>query len=249
MHSRFDIIKILLQLLLWRKPMDKGRTQQIIDKMHRMVDNAQTVPLGNKVMLSRDEVNIMLTELEVIMDTELKKYRELTDKQARIINAAKQEAEDIIEEAEKTAHRLRKNYRNTVLPDLEYQSLEKDKKQALHNANDIYAASVIYTDEMLMEVNDVILHARETIQQEYETTLRSLDAKIETIQKNKGELMEDLDSLKEEERYQKILQISEVIAGELYAQRKKENEERRAEGIQLELNLVQEEIQKKNEIQ
>lgn len=202
--------------------MEKGRTQQIIDMMSDMIDNGQTMPLSpGKVMIPRDDMSRLLRELTVIMETELRAYRDVTDKKGKIITAARKEAEDIIYEAEHTASRMRvSKSRNGVSP-VRLEKLDPEDRKALNNANEIYAASIIYTDEMLTEVNKLVEGTYASVKSQYNHMIEDLEEKLETIKNNKKCLMDDLSEMKKEDRYEQILEISQILSNELYIERMK----------------------------
>lgn len=213
--------------------MENGRTEQIIDKLVDMIENGQSVPLSTgKVMVNRDEAVLMLRELENIVKGELKIYREVNDRKGKIINEAKQEAEDIIYEAEKTASRIRVTKRMPAMSmPFRMDELTKDEQNALRTANDIYAASVIYTDEMLTEVNDVIAQAYDLIHAQYARMVESLEEKARLVAENKAELMNSLKELSKEDRYAQILELGQLLSNELYNERQKIREAANAEEI------------------
>ncbi len=203
--------------------MNKGRTEQIINKLIDMVENGQSVPLSTgKVMINKEETILMLRELSNIVAGELKIYREFNDRKGKIINDAKKEAEDIIYEAEQTASRIRVTKRMSgVGSGFKIESLDKEEKQALRTATDIYAASLIYTDEMLTEVNDVVAQAYDLINNQYAKMVQTLEEKAKIIADNKAELMSSLKELRDEDRYAQILELSQLLSYELYNERMK----------------------------
>ena len=203
--------------------MDKGRTEQIIEKLIDSVENGQSVPFGaGKVAVNKDETIMMLRELESIVNGELKIYREFNDRKGKIINDAKKEAEEIIYEAEQTASRIRVTKRmSTIGTAFKAESLDKEEKQALRTAHDIYAASLIYTDEMLTEVNDVVAQAYDLVANQYGIMINTLQEKAELIAKNKAELMGSLKELSKEDRYTQILELGQLLSHELYNERMK----------------------------
>ncbi|MBE5954561.1 MAG: hypothetical protein E7257_10505 [Lachnospiraceae bacterium] len=203
--------------------MDKGRTEQIIEKLIDSIENGQSVPFGaGKVAVNRDETIMMLRELESIVNGELKMYREFNDRKGKIINDAKKEAEEIIYEAEQTASRIRVTKRmSTIGTAFKAESLDKEEKQALRTAHDIYAASLIYTDEMLTEVNDVVAQAYDLVANQYGIMINTLQEKAELIAKNKAELMGSLKELSKEDRYTQILELGQLLSYELYNERMK----------------------------
>ena len=203
--------------------MDKGRTEQIIEKLIDSVENGQSVPFGaGKVAVNKDETIMMLRELESIVNGELKIYREFNDRKGKIINDAKKEAEEIIYEAEQTASRIRVTKRmSTIGTAFKAESLDREEKQALRTAHDIYAASLIYTDEMLTEVNDVVAQAYDLVANQYGIMINTLQEKAELIAKNKAELMGSLKELSKEDRYTQILELGQLLSHELYYERMK----------------------------
>ena len=109
--------------------------------------------------------------------------------------------------------------------DRKVKSLGKQDRQALRTANEIYAASIIYTNEMLMEINETVNQAYNMISMESDRVLDSLRKKSEIIENNKKELMEGLMDMKKQERYADILEISQLLANELYYEKNKAKDE------------------------
>ena len=157
--------------------MEKERTEQIIDKLIDMIENGQSMPLATgKVVVNKDEAISLLAELDNIVKGEQKIYREVNDRRGKIITDAKKEAEEIIYEAEQTASRIRVTKRMTSKGSrVSINALNEDEKEALRTAGDIYAASLIYTDEMLTEVNDVVAQAYELINNQYGRMIQTLE--------------------------------------------------------------------------
>lgn len=219
--------------------MKNGRTEQIIERLIDMVENGQSMPLSTgKVVVNKDEAILMIKELESIVKGELKIYREITDRKGKIITDAKKEAEDIIYEAEQTASRIRVTKRiSSVGSAFRAESLNGDEKNALRTAGDIYAASLVYTDEMLTEVNDVIAQAYDLINNQYGRMIDTLQEKAKIISDNKAELMSSLKELSKEERYAQILELGNLLSYELYNERAKAREMAKNGGYQMELKF------------
>ncbi|MDD6328554.1 MAG: hypothetical protein Q4D54_06585 [Eubacteriales bacterium] len=203
--------------------MEQGRTEQILERLTDMIENGQSVPLSTgKVMVNKEEAVLMLKELSSIMESELRMYREVTDRRGKIITDARKEAEEIIMEAEQSASRIRVTKRiSSVEAAYQTEKLAADEKEALKTAGDIYAASLIYTDEMLTEANDVIANAYDIMQSQYERIFETLKEKTKLIEENKAELMNSLHELSKEDRYAQILELGQLLSNELYAERMK----------------------------
>lgn len=202
--------------------MERSRTKEILDRLQTILNNASPVPLASgKVMVYKDEVQSLLSELTAQMDMELKTYHEVNDRRGKIINEAKKEAEKIIYEAEHSASRMRVTKRATKVAPLNYDTLNEEEVSALGNANEIYGASLIYTDEMLSEVTNIIADAYHNIRSDYDIILQVLEEKMNIISENRAELMNGLQEMETEDRSQQILEIGQLLSTELYNSRMK----------------------------
>ena len=76
---------------------------------------------------------------------------------------------------------------------------------ASKNAEEIYAASLIYTDDALNELRDTMNKTRKNIVKEYEAMFAKLDSQIELIGKNKDELHMQLADLSSGNEYLNII--------------------------------------------
>ncbi|MDE5779657.1 MAG: hypothetical protein K2I10_14365, partial [Lachnospiraceae bacterium] len=232
---------------------EKSRTKEIIERLQGLIETASPVPFAaGKVSIYKDEIQTLLTELASQMDIELKTYHEVNDRRGKIINEAKKEAEKIIFQAEHSASRMRVSKRATNVAPLNYDLLDEEEVKSLGNANEIYAASLIYTDEMLSEVTDVISDAYKNICSDYEIMLQVLEEKLQMINSNKEELMNGLQEMEKEDRSQQILEIGQLLSNELYNERMKHKvstEEYDDGSIQLALDFQkkQEELTKQAE--
>lgn len=221
----------------------KGRAELLLEGLKTRIKDApsQTMHQENAV-LDREELLRLVDNIAEVVKNELNTYREVNDKRARIIKEAKEEAEEILYQAERTASRIRVTKRkDTEPPSFRASDLEKDEKDSLRMASDIYAASLIYTDEMLTEVDHLVEDSYEKIEQEYARMRSTLRQKIEDIAENKAELMSNLNGLKANDRYAQILELSELLSVELYNERQKAMAREREERAQMRFILNEDE--------
>lgn len=227
---------------------EKSRTKEIIDRLQGIINSASAVPLApGKISVYKDEVQSLLTELADQMDNELKTYHEVNDRRGKIISEAKKEAEKIIYQAERSASRMRVSRHTTDVEPLDYDTLNEEELSALKNADEIYGASLIYTDEMLTEVTEMISEAYNNIRSDYEIILQVLEEKLDTINNNRAELMDGLQEMDTADRGQQILEIGQLLSNELHMSRmraKLEGDEYADGSVQMTLDLhtEQEEI-------
>lgn len=227
---------------------EKSRTKEIIDRLQGIINNASAVPLApGKISVFKDEVQALLTELATQMEIELKTYHEVNDRKGKIISEAKKEAEKIIYQAEHSASRMRVSRHTTDVPPLDYNTLNDEERSALGNANEIYGASLIYTDEMLTEVTELISDAYHNIRSDYEIILQVLEEKLDIINNNRAELMDGLQEMDTEDRSQQILEIGQLLSSELHMSRMKarmNSDEYEDGSVQLSLDLQEEREEK-----
>ena len=187
---------------------EKSRAKEIIDRLQGIIKNASQVPLAaGKVSVYKDEVQSLLDELAMQMDAELKTYHEVNDRRGKIINEAKKEAEQIIYKGEHTASRIRVTKSSTNVAALDHTRFSEEEISSLTEANEIYAASLIYTDEMLTEVTKLIEDAYHNIRSDYEVVMQVFEDKMHTLIQNKNELMTGLQEIDEKENSQKKIEI------------------------------------------
>ena len=227
---------------------DRSRTKEIIERLQMIIDTAPSVPLATgKISIYKDEVQTLLSELSTQMEMEIKTYHEVNDRKGKIISEAKKEAERIIFEAEHSASRMRVTKRTTGVAPVDYSMLNEEERGALGNANEIYAASLIYTDEMLTEVTDMISDAYHNIRSDYEIILQVLEEKLNVINNNRAELMEGLQEMDPDDRNQQMLEIGQLLSSELYNARMKARinpDEYQDGSVQLSLDFQEEQEEK-----
>ncbi len=212
--------------------MEDGKAKRLLDRLENMVNEGQTASFSNeKVTVNKSDVLEIIEDLRKTIDIELKHYHEVTDKRGKIIKDAKKDAEEIIVDAEQSASRIRMSKPNPIALQREVRNLPKQDKMALRTANEIYASAIIYTNEMLMEINETVRNAYNMISTETDRVLDSLRQKSEVIEKDKNELMEGLMDMKKQERYADILDISQLLANELYYEKNKIKEAEKREPV------------------
>lgn len=220
---------------------EKSRTKEIIDRLQAIMDAASPVPLASgKVMIYKDEVQSLLTELTTQINMEIKTYHEVNDKRGKILNEAKREAEKIIYQAEHSASRMRVNRRTTNVDPVNFEMMEQEELDALDSANEIYGASLIYTDEMLTEVSNLIKDTVDNLKNDYDIILQVMEEKLNTLAANRQELMAGLSEMDGKDRSQQIMEIGQLLSAELYNARmnKRSNPEVYDDGsVQLSFDL------------
>ncbi len=211
----------------------------LLEELREKIENASTTAFSSEkaVVDKNDTVQLIDNVLEAV-EKELREYHEITDRRTSIISKAKNDAEEIMYQAEKNASRIRvSKRRDGELQAFRESELSTDEKKNLRAAGDIYAASLIYTDEMLTEVDHLVNDSLHKIELEYERMEKTLKEKVNEISQNKAELIGNLDELTQQDRYGQILELSDLLANELYDEREKVKAREKEEKMQMRLNL------------
>lgn len=96
-----------------------------------------------------------------------------------------------------------------VSKDKAKRKVEREGEQIIEDANknaeDIYAASLMYTDDALMELKNVIREAKTNILKEYDNAALKIDRQISLINRDEEELYTQLDDMRYGKQYVNIL--------------------------------------------
>lgn len=77
---------------------------------------------------------------------------------------------------------------------------------ATHKAEDVYAASVLYTDEALHRVQEIMQEATDSVKAVYEKMNQQLQKEKETVHRDKSELKGVLESMADSDKYLKLIE-------------------------------------------
>ncbi len=94
-----------------------------------------------------------------------------------------------------------------------YKAEREAKKQAdqivwnaTRNAEDVYAAAVLYTDEALTRAQDIMKSARQSVKELLEKTEADMQEKCTVLKENQSELKSQLQDMVDTEKYLKIIE-------------------------------------------
>ena len=161
---------------------------------------------GEKGRSNQDRTEKVLRGLHVLLSKS-----EPYGKEPSKVIVDKQEMLDLLSELNKCIYDIMDDY------ELTKQSRDRAEREfrkkgdeivwdASRKAEDIYAASVMYTDEALSSVNDVISKAGASISEIYAQMNRQLEEQQKVIHRNQLELKSQLQDLVDTEKYLKLIE-------------------------------------------
>ena len=77
---------------------------------------------------------------------------------------------------------------------------------ANHKAEDIYAASVLYSNEALGHIQTIIQNATDEMEKMFHTAKKEMMKQQQTVRENQLELKSSLEDLKDTDKYRKVIE-------------------------------------------
>lgn len=85
-------------------------------------------------------------------------------------------------------------------------SKEKLVEKAQENADDVYAASLIYTDNMLEEIESIVEETKENMWEQYARMAERLDAQAKLLTENQEEIKQQLNAMAQGGKYLRLIE-------------------------------------------
>ena len=157
-------------------------------------------------MSAQDKIEKILRSLHVLL-SKSEPYQKDTTK----VVVDKQEMLSLLSDLNKSMYDIMDEYELTT------QSRDRAEREfkkkgdkiiwdASRKAEDIYAASVMYTDEALRSVQDIMKEAEEGFKKIYMDMDKRLDEQVKMVQANQTELKGQLTDLLDSEKYLKLIE-------------------------------------------
>ncbi len=174
-----------------------SRIEQCIDEIETFIDNCKYQPLSKtNIVVNKEEIDELLHELRSKTPEEIKRYQTIISNKEAILDDARKKAKDLIDKA--TAHTNELINEHEIMQQAYAQANEviaQAAKQAediltrsTDEANQMKAAAVAYTDQLLADVEQIINGAIESTNKSNNMLLKSLTGYSETIKSNRADL-------------------------------------------------------------
>ncbi|MCD8300499.1 MAG: ATPase [Clostridiales bacterium] len=174
-----------------------SRLEQIIAEIEEYIDNCKTQPLvKGKILVDKDEISELLMELRLKTPEEIKRYQKIVANKDAILADAQARAEEIVAQAEVQTTELVSEHQimqQAYAQANEVVSIATNQAQdildkATEDANAIRTAAIDYTDELLANLENIVVHAIDTSRERYDGLLSSLQDSYDVVRANRVEL-------------------------------------------------------------
>lgn len=177
--------------------MGVSKIEQLIEDIYEFVESCKMQPLSStKVIVPKDELYDLLDELRLRTPDEIKRYQKILNQRDAILADAKGKADLIMREAEEKMlslveeHEIMQQAYNQA-NDVVNQAMEEANRileEANSDADQIRTGALAYTNEMLVDLENILLNAYDSTKSKYDSILESLKGNLDIVINNKKEL-------------------------------------------------------------
>ncbi len=174
-----------------------SKIEQLIDEIEEYIDNCKYQTLSNsKIIVNKEEIDELLRELRMKTPDEIKRYQKIISNKEAILNDAKEKAEALINAATVQTNELINEHEimqqayaqaNEVVTMATHQA-QDILDNATIEANNVKAAAMQYTDDILGNLETIIAHSIDNTSQQFERTMSSLQNCMNVVKSNRMEL-------------------------------------------------------------
>ncbi|SDB16503.1 MULTISPECIES: vacuolar family H+-ATPase subunit H [unclassified Butyrivibrio] len=175
-----------------------SRIEQCIDEIETFIDNCKYQPLSHtNIVVNKEEIDELLRELRSKTPEEIRRYQTIISNKEAILEDARKKAKDLIDRATEQTHAMINEHdimqqayaqANEVIAHAAKQA-EEILTRSTNEANQMKAAAVSYTDNLLAEVEVIVNKAIETTNASTTSFLKDLTSYSETIKSNRADLV------------------------------------------------------------
>ena len=198
-----------------------SRIEQIIEEIEEYIDSCKFQPLSTtKIIVNKDQMDELLRELRMKTPDEIKRYQKIIANKDAILADARAKADQIIAQAQVQTTELISEHQimqQAYAQAHQIVSLATDQAQeilddATNEANSIRMGAMMYTEEKLRGLEELLIDSLDTSRIRYETLINSLQGYLDIVSSNRAELIpqeDEFDEIPEQPMEMEVSEISE----------------------------------------
>lgn len=186
-----------------------SKIEQIIDEIEDFIENCRYQPLSStKIIVNKEELMDLLSELRRKTPDEIKRYQKIISNKEAILADAQAKADAIIAQASEKTSRMTSEHeimqqacsRANEVVDLATEKAEEILDNASTDAAEIRMGAIRYTENMLKDIENIVVHAMETTKARSDNLLIALQNCYDEINNNRSQLgpLEEYEEYEEE---------------------------------------------------
>ena len=175
----------------------KSKIEEVIDELEDYIDSCKFATFSNnKIVVNKDEIDSIIMELRRKTPEEIKQYQKIVANRDRIIEDARNTAQDLINKATVQTNELISEHEimqraydqaNEIIALASNQAQEM-VDQATLEANEVKSSAIAYTDSLLAHVEEVATYYLNSSNTGYTTLINGLKECVDTVRANRNEL-------------------------------------------------------------
>ena len=171
--------------------------EDIIEEIEEYIDTCKPVAFSStKISVNRDDIQSLLEELRSKTPEEIRRYQKIINNEKAILDNAKKQADSILAQAQIKTDELISEHQ--IMQQAYAQANEvvmvatKRAQELLDNAtndaNDIRTSAIAYTDQLLMELQEIIVRTMDSTRTKADAYLGELQGYLDRVVANRMEL-------------------------------------------------------------
>ena len=178
-----------------------SRIEQLIGEIEEYIDGCKPQAFTNnkKIIVDKDEMEELLVELRLRIPDEIKQYQKIISNQDAILSEARYQADNMIQEATAQTNELVNEHEimqrayataNQIVEDAKVQA-QSIIDAAVGDANNIRQGAIVYTDDILRNVQNIISGTMGDAQERLGAFLAAMQSSYDIVSSNRNELVAD----------------------------------------------------------
>ncbi len=184
-----------------------SKIEEIIEEIEEYIDSCKPSAFSSsKIVVNRDELDAFLDELKSTTPEEIKRYQRIINNKESILNDARNKADAIIAEAQIQTNELVSEHQimqqayaqaNEIVM-IATKNAQEMIDKATTDANSIREGAIVYTDNLLKSLEEVIASSMETTRKRTDTYLNTMQGYLNVVLANREEISPPKESKKEQ---------------------------------------------------
>lgn len=185
-----------------------SKIEEIITEIEEYLDGCRYARLSNtNIVVNRDEIGELITELRLKTPEEIKKYKRIIANKDAILRDAKMKADAMIAKAEEHTSELVSEHEimqqayaqaDAIIEQANAQA-QSMLDEATNEANSIRAGAMQYTDDVLLNLQNIMSHTMENVTMKYDGLMKSLSTSLDVVTANRQELVAQNEEIRPDE--------------------------------------------------
>ena len=193
------------------KEASTSKIEQLIDEIEEFIESCKPQPFSqSKVVVPKDELYELLTELRLKTPEEIKRYQKIIANREKIINDAQAQAEQMVEETNVYVNQLVEEHeimlkaydRAEGIVNNANAQAEATINAANEDAENIRRGALEYTSELIDNLQSIISNTMNIAKTNYDGILNGLSYNMDMLSSNKEAIVQQLQAPVETPAYE-----------------------------------------------